>query len=140
MEELTLFLKRNALWIVFFMFVFTAIYFHEGEALFRSQSAYPIGKIIVWLVFACFLAYSIYCSSQENIFKTIKEISPLHWARQIGIDLYIGLFITSFVIFLNEGSMIIMLLWLIPIVLFGNLATLLYFALNYDSIISNFLS
>jgi hypothetical protein len=115
------------------------MYFHEGEHLFVSQGPYPAGKIIAWLLFICFLAYSIFCSTKENIFKTIKTIYPFYWAKQIGIDLYLGIAMTMFVIFLNEGSLLILALWFIPLVLFANLATLLYVAMNYDSIISNFL-
>jgi hypothetical protein len=133
-----MYLKRNALWIVFSIFVVTAIYFHTGEPLFISQGVYPAGKTIVWLMLISFLTYSIYCSSQENIFKTIKTIFPLQWARQIGIDLYLGLVITMFIIYLNEGSIIILALWLVPIILFANLATLLYIAMNYDSLVSHF--
>ncbi len=132
-------MKRNGLWVVFAIFAFTAMYFHDGEPLFISHGAYPAGKAIAWIIFIWFLLYSIYCSTKENIFKTIKTIFPLHWARQIGIDLYLGLAMTTFLIYLNEGSLLILALWFIPIVLFANLASLLYVAMNYDSIVSNFL-
>ncbi|WP_444901816.1 hypothetical protein ACJJIG_00060 [Microbulbifer sp. SSSA007] len=132
-------LKKNGLWILFFLFAFTAMYLHDGESLFLSESDYPAGKPIAWLLFVFFLGYSIYCSTKENIFKTIKTIYPFHWARQIGIDLYLGLIISIFVIFLNEGSIWVVALWLVPIILFANLATLLYFAMNYDSLVSQFI-
>lgn len=132
-------LKRNGLWILFFLFAFIAMYLHDGEPLFLSESSYPAGKSIAWILFISFLGYSIYCSSKENIFKTIKTIYPFHWARQIGIDLYLGLAISMFIIFLNEGSFWVLALWLIPIILFANLATLLYIAMNYDSLISQFI-
>lgn len=132
-------LKRNGLWIVFAFFVFGALYFHNGEPLFISEGDYPAGKPIIWLLFLSFLVYSIYCSSKENIFKTIKTISPFHWARQIGVDLYLGLLISMFIIYLNEGSLWVLSLWLIPIILFANLATLFYIAMNYDSLVSHFL-
>lgn len=131
-------LKKNGLWIVFTVFALSAMYFHNGEPLFISNGSYPAGKPIMWFLFLSFLAYSIYCSSKENIFKTIKTISPLHWARQIGIDLYLGLVIAMFFIYLNEGSFWILALWLVPIILFANLATLLYIAMNYDSLVSRF--
>tara|TARA_R110002049_G_scaffold304467_1_gene499693 strand:+ start:1294 stop:1698 length:405 start_codon:yes stop_codon:yes gene_type:complete len=132
-------LKRNGLWIVFAIFALIAVYFHEGEPLFISSGIYSAGKPIAWLLLITFLVYSIYCSTKENIFKTIKTIWPFHWARQIGLDLYLGLAFSMFIIFLNEGSFLVMALWVIPIILFANLATLLYIAMNYDSLVSHFL-
>jgi hypothetical protein len=131
-------LKGNGLWVIFFIFIITAIYCHEGEPIFLSNGAYPWGKVVTWIMFISFLTYSIYCSKKENIFKTVKTIFPLHWARQIGIDLYIGIFITTFIIYLNEGSLLILAFWFVPIILFANLATLLYIAMNFDSIVSRF--
>lgn len=67
------------------------------------------------------------------------KIAELHWGRQIGIDLYLGLSLTLFIVYLNEGSVLVMLLWLIPTFAFGNLATLLYFAIHYDAIVARFI-
>lgn len=134
-----MFFKKNISWMVFALFAGIAVYFHQGEPLFISQSPYMAGKIMTWILFFGFLAYSYYCSMKENIFKTIQAIWPLHWARQIGLDLYLGLVITMSIIYLNEGSLLILALWFIPIIVFANLATLLYFAMNFDSVISHFL-
>lgn len=132
-------IKRAAPWVLFFAFVALAMVFHQGEPLFVSQGAYPLGKPLLWLILLGFVGYSYYCSTQENIFKTIKRIFPLHWARQIGLDLYLGLILMMFIIYLNEGSLLVLALWLVPIVLFANLATLLYVALNYDSLVARFI-
>ena len=132
-------LKRNGLWIVYAVFVVVAIYFHDGESLFTSQGAFPAGKIIAWLMWMGFLIYSIYISTKENFFRTVKAILPLHWARQISIDLYIGIAFAMFIIYLNEGSLLVLMLWLLPLLIFANLATLLYIAMNYDSIVAHFL-
>ena len=132
-------IKRNALWIVFAVFVATAMYFHTGEPLFISEGTHPAGKLVTWLIFVGFLVYSIYCSRKENIFKTIQAIWPFHWARQISFDLYLGLVIAMFIIYLNEGSLLVLAMWLVPIILFANLATLLYVAMNYDSLVAHFL-
>ncbi|MEM8861384.1 MAG: hypothetical protein AAGD96_23925 [Chloroflexota bacterium] len=132
-------LKKNGLWVVFALFVVVAMFLHDGEPLFVSQGAYPTGKVIAWLMFLAFLAYSIYCSTKENLFKTVRKIYPYLWARQIGIDLYIGLVISLFLIYLNEGSLLVVAFWLVPTILFANQATLLYIAMNYDSLVSNFL-
>lgn len=132
-------IKRNFLWILFFLFAVTAIYFHEGESLFISNGPYPFGKYIAWFLFFAFLLYSIYCSSKESLFKTVRSIYPMLWARQIGIDLYLGLVISTFLIYLNEDSLFALAFWIVPNILFANLSVLLYVAMNYDSLISHFL-
>lgn len=66
-------------------------------------------------------------------------MSGLHWGRQIGIDLYIGITIMAFFIYLHSGSVFVLLLWLLPLFAFANLATLLYIAIHYDSIVEKFL-
>ena len=131
-------LKRNGLWVFFAFFMAFAMYFHEAEPLFIIEGANFAGKLSVWLIFLCFLAYSIYCSAKENIFKTIKAILPYHWARQISLDLCLGLVVSTAIIYLNEGSLMLVLLWVLPIILFANLATLLYIAMNFDSLITRF--
>jgi len=131
-------LKRNALWVVFGIFFVAALSLHDGEPLFASQGPYAAGKYVSWIAFLLFLGYSIFCTSRENIFRTIQSIYPYHWARQIGIDLYIGIGMFAFLIYLNEGSALALLFWFLPLLLFANLAGLLYVALNYGSIISHF--
>lgn len=132
-------LKRNFLWIIYAVFVLLVIFNHEGEHVIVSESPYPSGKYLIWGIYLSFLCYSLYCSSQEHFFSTLKKLYPLHWARQIGLDLYLGLVLSLSVIYLNEGSLVIVLIWLIPVLIYANLAILLYAALNYDSLISNFL-
>lgn len=132
-------LLNHFLWAVFAVFVGTAIYLHKGEHLFISNGPIPAGKPIFWMLFAGFLFYSLYCSTRESLFKTIRQISAYHWGRQIGIDLYLGLGLTLFVISLNEGSPLALVLWAVPTLLFGNLATLFYVAMNYDGLVARFL-
>jgi hypothetical protein len=92
-------------------------------------------KAVVWLAFLLFTAYSIYCSGRENIFKTIRTMARLHWGRQIGLDLYLGLALSLAVICLHEGP-IALALWLVPVLLFANLATLLYLAVHFESLVA----
>lgn len=132
-------LKRYGLWVVFAIFFVTALSLHKGEPLFASSGPYAAGKHISWIAFLLFLGYSVYCTSRENIFSTIGRIYPYHWARQIGMDLYLGVAMFSFLVYLNEGSVLMLAFWLAPLLLFANLAALLYVALNYGSIISHFI-
>jgi len=132
-------LKKNILWVIYIVFVALAITFKpEEENFFISNGPYAIGKYIVWMMFFGFLAYSIQISNKENFFKSLKRLWPILWSRQIGLDLYLGLVVFMFILYLHEGSIIITLLWLIPVTLFANMATLLYLALHYDSLIAHF--
>lgn len=133
------FLKRNLLWIGYFIFVATALASKGAEPLFISEGPYPLGKPIAWALYAGFLAYSIYCGTQASFIKSLPKITQFIWVRQIGIDLYLGVAMSLFIIYLNEGSLIVMLLWLLPILIYANLAVLLYVAMNYDSLIANFI-
>lgn len=130
--------KKNLLWAAFAIFVLCVLYFGRHDELFTVNKPSDSGKFVFWAAFVIFTVYSIYCSSKENLFKTIGVMSRLHWGRQIGLDLYIGLTIAAFVIYLHTGSAFVALIWLVPLYLFGNLATLLYFAVNYDSIMAKF--
>ena len=84
-----------------------------------------------------FLVYSLYCTSRENLFRTVAKMAEFHWGRQIGIDLYLGLLVGLFIIYLNEGA-ITALLWLLPVLAYANLAILLYVALHFDSLVTKF--
>lgn len=48
--------------------------------------------------------------------------------------LYLGLML--FVIYLHEGSVLVTCLWLLPILAFANLATLLYVGIHFDAIVA----
>ena len=130
--------KKHGLWFLYFAFVVVALWSHENEPLFLSQSQLPLGKPILWLVLLAFLGYSLYCHVQENFFKTMSITGKYHWTKQIGIDLYLGVSLIACVIYFNDGWMVLAL-WFLPLLIFANLATLLYLALNYDSLIGRLL-
>ena len=100
----------------------------------------PLGSIkaLTWLALISFLSYSIYCSFQENFFRSVRSIATLKWGRQIGADLYLGLCISLFIIYLNDG-LLAAAIWLIPILIYANLVVLLYLALNFDCIVAKLL-
>lgn len=131
-------LKKNFLWVLFIGFAFVAITTRQDEFIFISQGSYSYGKIIVWALFFSFFGYSLYCSTKENFFKTLKVFRKMFWGRQIGIDLYIGLILPLVIIYLHGGPFAFFL-WLIPVFIYANLATLLFIALNYDSLITHFM-
>lgn len=131
-------LKKHFLWLLYGVFVIAAMSSHSSEPLFVSQGSYPYGKPITWLILLGFLAYSLHCHFKEDFFKTMSITSKYYWSKQIGIDLYLGVAVSGAIIYLNEGSLLVLSVWLIPLVLFANLATLLYIALNYDGLIAHF--
>ena len=126
-------------WGVFAAFAACAVGFGWHAALFRFDGPLGPAKVIVWLAFLLFTGYSIYCSSRENIFKTIRTMARLHWGRQIGTDLYLGLSLFLAVIYLQEGGAV-MALWLLPVLLFANLATLLYVAIHFEALVARFVT
>jgi hypothetical protein len=134
-------MKANLIsWGVFAAFAACAVGFGWHAALFRFDGPMGAAKLVVWLAFVLFTAYSIYCSSRENIFKTIRTMARLHWGRQIGIDLYLGLSLFLAVIYLHQGSVLVLAAWLIPVLLFANLATLLYVAIHFEALVARFVT
>jgi hypothetical protein len=124
-------------WGVFAAFVVGAVALGWHPAILRFEGPMGAAKAVVWLAFLAFTAYSIYCSGRENIFRTIRTMARLHWGRQIGIDLYLGLLLSLSVIYLHEGSLAV-LAWLVPVLLFANLATLLYVAIHFEALVARF--
>ena len=126
------------LWGLYGAFAVYAIATNMQETTFQFSG--PLGgiKAIVWVALFAFIAYSFYCTVAENFFRSVRSIATMHWGRQIGLDLYLGLFIALFIIFLNEGALVAAI-WLIPILFYANLVVLLYLALNFDSIVTKLL-
>jgi hypothetical protein len=128
------------LWLVFAAFAVAAVALEWRADLFALQGPYAAGKFAFWAAFAAFTLYSLYCTTQENLFATIGKMSALHWGRQIGIDLYLGVAIALFIIGLNEGSPHVLLFWLVPALIYANQTTLLYFALNYEQLVAKLIA
>lgn len=135
-----LFLKKHGLWVIYTVFIVLAITFKGAEPLFFSEGPYALGKPIIWLILGLFLAYSLYCHVQENFFKTMSITGKYHWSRQIGVDLYLGVAMFATLVYINEGSLLALAFWIVPLIIFANLITLLYLAMNYDSIVARLLS
>lgn len=131
-------MRKNLIpWSVFSLFVVFALAASWHPTIFQFEGAVGVGKAIVWLAFITFTGYSIYCSGRENLFRSIGSIAKLHWGRQVGLDLYLGLILFLGFVFLREG-LLVLLFWSLPVLLFGNLATLLYVAIHFESIVSLF--
>ena len=132
-------MNRNLIaWLIYGAFAVTALALHWHPQLLDFSGHTGIAKAIVWAAYLAFLVYSLHCSRNENIFRTIKTMNSLYWGRQIGIDLYIGVSLFLAFIYLHEGSVLVFALWLVPALLFVNLATLLYVAIHLESILARF--
>ena len=140
MNKLFQIVKRNWLWTLYLVFLIVAFGTHQEQITLRGESAYRYGQSFLWLIWLAFLAYSLSISWRENFFKSISRMQPILWSRQIGLDLYIGLLLPLSIIYLHEGSLLIALIWLLPLLIFVNLASLVYLALNYDSLIAYFVA
>jgi hypothetical protein len=131
-------LAKILVWVALALCLLLALRLDAHAGTLMSKRPLSAGNMVVWAAFAAFVAYSVYCSGRENLLASIRTIARLHWGRQIGIDLYLGLCISFVLIYLHEGSALSALLWFVPALLFVNQVTLFYFAVHYDSIISRF--
>lgn len=130
---------RTTSWAVYFAFVAFALAVNWHDRLLRFDTPHAIGKVLVWALFLGFTGYTMLCSSRENLFAGFRVVLGRHWGRQVLTDLCIGLLLPCAIIYLHSGSVLVLLLWLAPILAFANLATLLYFAIHYDSLVARFL-
>jgi hypothetical protein len=127
--------KRGlALWGFYGAFAAYVVYSYWYDTMLQFGG--PLGsiKIIVWVALVGFLIYSVHCSLREDLFRSVGTIAKMYWGRQIGADLYLGLFFGIFIIYLNEGALVA-LFWLLPTLAFANLSILLYVAVNFDTIV-----
>ena len=129
---------RNLLWGSFILFVAIAFATHWDNQLIQFNSATGMARLILIAVWVGFLAYSVICSRKENIFRTIGEINKYYWGRQIGIDLYISVFLSIGLVYLVTGSILQALLWSLAFIPFANLAILLFVILYLDEIVAVF--
>lgn len=129
------FVRRNMLWGAYIVFLLLAVMFGGREGAFELSGPFVAGKVVVWLIYAAFLTYSIQAHRKENFFKAVTKVNQLWWGLQIGIDLYISVFLSLGLIYLIEGSLLVMLIWLVPILVFANLAILPYLILNFGAVV-----
>ena len=132
------FVRKQLLWLFYAVVVVVALAFGQDDTSNLPSSGLTAGNIFVWVLLFCFLAYSLYCTSKESFLRVLPKINQYHWGRQIGIDLYISMLLSMILIYLVEGSFLILALWFIPVLIFANLAFLLYLAINYHSVMALF--
>jgi len=132
-------IKMHGLWVFYFAFAAWAIATHDSEPVFSIAGPLGYGKALVWCILFGFLAFSLYCHIRENFFRSMRTLNPYLWFRQITLDLYLGLLVPLTLIYLNDG-LLTAAIWFLPILVMANLATLLYLALNYQSLVGHFLN
>ncbi|NVJ19973.1 MULTISPECIES: hypothetical protein [Myxococcus] len=97
---------------------------------------------IRWLALALlilFSGYTVHASRTESFWTSLKRVLALRWGRQVTMDLYLGLFLFNFFVYLNEGSVLLALVWLAPTLVLGNIVPLIYFVVNFNSLVGHFL-
>lgn len=136
MAEIRTNISSIVLWAIFFGFAAVAIAVSWNPRLLDFSGT--IGAIRLFLI-ACwiaFTAYSVHCSQHENLFRTVERISKLYWGRQIGIDLYISVFLSIALVYLVTGSVGLMVFWGLAFIPFANQAILLFVILHLDQILA----
>ena len=128
------FLRRYQLWLGYALFLIIAMIYGGREGLVLTQPSLQVAKIFFLAIYLGFFAFSLYATRHENFFRSIAKVNALLWGRQVGIDLYISVLLSLAVIWLVEGSMLVMLVWLVPVLIFANLAILPYILLNFAEI------
>lgn len=99
-------------------------------------------EVIRWTALAVlilFAGYTIYAGRTEPFWRSHGKVVSLKWGRQIVMDVYIGLFLFNFIVYLNEGSLLVTLAWLIPSLILGNFVPLIYLILNFNSLLAHFM-
>lgn len=130
---------KRLLWPAYWLFVAAAIITNWDDQLLRVDSAVDYARLVLIAVWIAFVAYSVKSSRHENIFTTIGVMNKLWWGRQIGIDLYISVFLSIALVYLTTGSALQALLWSLAFIPFANLAILLFLILYLDPIVSAFM-
>lgn len=133
-------MKKYGFSILYGAFLIAVLATNWHSNLWSINQPMAVGKMLIWLILIVFSIYTIRCSIAEDFFKSLKKVTAVKWGRQIGIDLWIGQFLLILVIYWHTGSLLAVALWLGPCIVFGNLATLLYFAIHYETLTAPFLN
>lgn len=131
--------RRYRLWLFYAAFLIMAMNYGGREPLLATPERMAAGKYLLLAIYVSFLVFSLDATARENFFRSIREINGLLWGRQVGIDLYISVALSLALIWLVEGSVLAVLLWSLPVLVFANLAILPYIMLNYSAIVGAFL-
>ena len=124
-------------WGAYLAFAIVVLYANRHVGLLVFEGSLGAVRGAVWVAWAAFLGYSIWCSRREVFVRSARRILDLHWGRQIGLDLYLGLGVGLLLIYLHGGP-VALLVWAVPVLLFANLSVLLYLAIHFESIVAAF--
>ena len=98
-------------------------------------------EILRWIaavLLVVLTGHTIYACFAESFSSSFKTIMDLVWGRQTIVDLYLGLILFVFIIYLHQQSWWVTLAWLIPTLILGNIVPLLYFVIYFHSIVAAF--
>ena len=126
-------LQSLAPWIVFAGYAAAAAAL-SWQSTTISLETHPVGKAVSFAAFFGFLLYTVYCSIRENFFSSLGKLMKLHWGRQVGLDLYVGLLLHATLLYAMGVTGWMFFFWAAGFLVFGNTTTLLYLALHFDAI------
>ncbi len=127
-------IQTKLIYLLLFLFLGYAFGFQELPKAKPLRVELLFVKYILIGTLVSFVVYTIYCSFKENFVKSFRKIFQLLWGRQVGIDLYIGIFLFSFFVFMMEKSFSILFFWLLPSIIFGNIIPLVYLITHFEFI------
>ncbi|WP_223788333.1 hypothetical protein [Marinicella meishanensis] len=122
-------------WLVYVLLAVGAFYWHGHPELLVFSGALGWLKALLWAVFVAFMLYTIHCSRKENLILTVRSMAGYFWGRQIMLDLYMGLILTLLIIGLHQGLWV-MLVWTLPVLLYGNAIAWLYLLIHFESLVA----
>jgi hypothetical protein len=125
--------------VLFSLFVIIVFITNWHDKIFSFSQPLAFGKVLLLTMLIGFTAFTFAISFKENFFKSLKKVIAYRWGMQIGLDLFIGQILFLFIIYFFTGSILSVILWIGPFIVFGNLATMLYFFIHYDAIVAIFL-
>ncbi len=128
--------SRLSILTVLPVFIGLAIYLNLDQRPFDFDGPFPAVKAMLWVVCAVFTGYSGYCIQREDIFATIREITRLHFGRQICLDLYLGVGAFLLLVYADQPSIGGFLFWMVPALFYLNIVTLLYLAIHFDGLVA----
>ena len=131
-------LKRYGIWGLYAVFLALALRFGGTEGLLPTSDGRALPKAFVLCLYLGFLAYSILATKRENFMRSLGQMARLWWGRQIGMDLYVSVTLSLALIYLVTGSLLALALWLLPVLVFANLAILPFVLVNFGTILGAF--
>lgn len=115
-----------------------AVYSAPRADLLRFDGGVGLAKGVLCAVYLAFLAWSVHCSVREDLVHIVGRIARMRFGTQIIVDLYLSVGLSLGLIYLHTGSVWVLLAWLVPVLVFVNLAVALFVILHLYELVARF--